>query len=296
MCSMATKIKTHDRISVKAIHPVIGAEVSGVDLSQELDIEVIKSIRDAWHENGLLLFRNQKISGDDQLRFASNFGPIAERHKPKPGANIKEVGEAPDWVNLMLVTDKKDEDGKPVGGLGHGEMWFHSDKCYHERPHRASFLYGIEIPKQGGHTKFSSLYGAYDNMRGELKKKLAGARVMQGYDYRNVERLDLNIDLDNIFHFSQPLIVTNPGSKKKALYVSRLNSMWIEGMVRDESEKILSELFDITEDQNNYYEHIWQPGDLMMWDNLACLHARTDWPKDQTRMLRRCTTLGEPLG
>lgn len=133
-------------------------------------------------------------------------------------------------------------------------------------------------------------------MRDDLKVRLADARIMQGYDYRNVERLDLNINLDNIFHFSQPMIVTNPGSKRKALYVSRLNSMWIEGIDREESEKILSELFELTEDPNNYYEHVWKPGDLMMWDNLACLHARTDWPEDQTRMLRRCTTLGEPLG
>ena len=293
---MATQVSQQNQIMVTPIHPVIGAEVTGVDLSQELDEITIRLIREAWYDHGILLFRGQNITGDEQLRFASNFGPIAERHKPKPGANVEQVGEAPDWVNLMMVTDKKDEDGKPVGGLGHGEMWFHSDKCYHERPHRASFLYGIEIPREGGHTKFSSLYGAYNNMRDDLKVRLADARIMQGYDYRNVERLDLNINLDNIFHFSQPLIVTNPGSKRKALYVSRLNSMWIEGIDREESEKILSELFELTEDLNNYYEHVWKPGDLMMWDNLACLHARTDWPKDQTRMLRRCTTLGEPLG
>ena len=293
---MATQVSQQNRIMVTPIHPVIGAEVTGVDLSQELDELTIRLIREAWYDYGILLFRDQNITGDDQLRFASNFGPIAERHKPKPGANMEQVGEAPDWVNLMMVTDKKDEDGNPVGGLGHGEMWFHSDKCYHERPHRGSFLYGIEIPREGGHTKFSSLYGAYNNMRDDLKVKLADARIMQGYDYRNVERLDLNIDLDNIFHFSQPLIVTNPGSKRKALYVSRLNSMWIEEIDREESEEILSELFELTEDPNNYYEHVWKPGDLMMWDNLACLHARTDWPEDQTRMLRRCTTIGEPLG
>ena len=293
---MATQVSQQNQIMVTPIHPVIGAEVTGVDLSQELDEITIRLIREAWYDHGILLFRGQNITGDEQLRFASNFGPIAERHKPKPGANVEQVGEAPDWVNLMMVTDKKDEDGKPVGGLGHGEMWFHSDKCYHERPHRASFLYGIEIPREGGHTKFSSLYGAYNNMRDDLKVRLADARIMQGYDYRNVERLDLNIDLDNIFHFSQPLIVTNPGSKRKALYVSRLNSMWIEEIDREESEEILSELFELTEDPNNYYEHVWKPGDLMMWDNLACLHARTDWPEDQTRMLRRCTTIGEPLG
>ena len=289
---MATSLKETSAITVTPIHPIHGAEIGGIDLSKKLDANTVEAIRQAWHDNALLLFRGQELSGDDQLRFAEHFGTIAERHQPKPGAT--KVAAA-DWTNLMMVTDIKDEHGKPVGGLGHGEMWFHSDKCYHLRPHRASFLYGIKIPTEGGHTKYASLYGAYDNIPDDLKRRLDGARVMQGYDYANTNRLDLDIDLDNIFHYSQPIFVTNPGSGRKALYVSRLNTMWIEGMERDESEEILAQLFDITEDPANVYEHVWRPGDLVMWDNLACLHARTDWPEEQTRMLRRCTTLGEPL-
>lgn len=290
---MATKLSDYGTLTVTPLHPVIGAEVDGVDLSKELDAATVEAIREAWYDYSVLVFHNQDITGEDQLRFAEHFGTVAERHKPKPGAS---ASDSPDWTNLMPISDKKDEDGKAIGALGHGEMWFHSDKCYHECPHRASFLYGIEIPSDGGHTKFASLYGAYDNLPDDWKHRFDGARVMQGYDYGNNERLDLDINLDNIFHFSQPMFVTNPGSKRKALYVSRLNTMWIEGIDRDESEKILAQLFDATEQSSNYYEHIWQPGDLVMWDNLACLHARTDWPDEQSRMLRRCTTLGEPLG
>ena len=69
----------------------------------------------------------------------------------------------------------------------------------------------------------------------------------------------------------------------------------LEGIDREESDKILDELFDIIEAPDNYYEHVWKAGDLVMWDNLACLHARTDWPDDQKRELRRCTTRGEKL-
>ena len=289
---MATSLKDTSAITVTPVHPVIGAEIGGVDLSKKLDGATVEAIRQAWYDHSVLLFRDQDITGDEQLRFAEHFGTVAERHKPKPGATKV---EAADWTNLMMVTDIKDEEGKPVGGLGHGEMWFHSDKCYHQRPHRASFLYGIKIPTEGGHTKYASLYAAYDNIPDDLKRRLDGARVMQGYDYGCDQRLNLDINLDDIFHYSQPIFVTNPGSGRKALYVSRLNTMWIEGMERDESETILAQLFDITEDPAIVYEHVWQPGDLVMWDNLACLHARTDWPEDQIRMLRRCTTLGEPL-
>jgi len=290
---MATKLKETGTITVTPLHPAIGAEIGGVDLSKALDAVTIEAIRQAWYDHAVLLFRGQEISGEDQLRFAAHFGTIAERHKPKPGASSH---DSPEWTTLMPISDKRDEDGKALGGLGHGEMWFHSDKCYHERPHRASFLYGIEIPSEGGHTKYASMYAAYENIPADLRRRLEGKRVMQGYDYGCDQRLDLNINLDNIFHFSQPIFVTNPGSGRKALYVSRLNTMWIEGMDRDESERILHQLFDIAEDPAITYEHVWKPGDLLMWDNLACLHARTDWPDSQSRMLRRCTTLGEPLG
>lgn len=291
---MATRLKdtvTPD-MSVTPLHPVIGAEVRGVDLSRPLDSATIEAIRNAWHRYTVLLFRGQNISGEDQLRFAGHFGPIAERHKPKAGAS---AGDSPEWTNLMPISDKRDAGGKALGALGHGEMWFHSDKCYHQCPHRGSFLYGIEIPREGGHTKFASLYAAYERIPADLRRRLEGAMVMQGYDYAATARLKNDINLENIFHYVQPIVITNPGSGRRALYVSRLNTMWIEGMDRAESEAILAQLFDITEDPEFIYEHVWQPGDLLMWDNLACLHARTDWPDGQSRMLRRCTTLGEPL-
>lgn len=289
---MATSLQDPGTITVTKLHPAIGAEIGGVDLSRELDAETVETIRQAWHDHAVLLFRDQDISGEDQLRFASHFGTVAERHTPKEGSSGT---QSPKWKTLMPVTDKKDEDGNAIGALGHGEMWFHTDKCYHRRPHRASFLYGMEIPSEGGHTKFASLYAAYDNLPEELKKTADNAWTMQGYDYAASARLNLDINLDNIFHCVQPMVITNPGSGRKALYVARLNTMWIEGMEREESEKLLDQLFDITEDPAIIYEHVWQPGDVVMWDNLACLHARTDWPDGETRMLRRCTTLGEPL-
>lgn len=287
---LAEKIET---LAVTRLHPLIGAEIRGVDLSRPIDADTLEQIRDAWHAYTVLLFRDQNLSEDDQRRFASYFGPVAKRVPPKPGAPGAEGSLV--WDDMMMVSDKVDADGKPLGSLGHGEMWFHTDKCYHRRPHRATFLYGVEIPSEGGHTKFSSLYAAYDNLPAELKRRLVGAWVMQGQQYGVGRRIDITLPLESTHHCLQPIFVTNPGSGRKALFIASQNSMWIEGMDREESEALLQRLFDIAEDPAIIYEHVWRPGDLVMWDNLACLHARTDWPTEQRRTLRRCTVEGEPL-
>jgi taurine dioxygenase len=280
-------------ITVKKMHPFIGAEVRGVDLSRPLDADTLRQVKDAWHEHAMLVFRDQNLTEDDQRRFASYFGPVAKR-VPPPASSPKR-NDVVAWDDMMMITDHVDANGKPVGSLGHGEMWFHSDKCYHRRPHRATFLYGIEIPSEGGDTRFSSMYAAYERMPEDLKRRLEGVTVMQGYQYGHGNRIDLNIDLASIHHCSQPLIITNPGSGRKGLYAASVNTMWIEGMDRAESEALLRQCFDIVEDDAIIYDHKWRVGDLIMWDNLACLHARTDWPQEQKRMLRRCTVEGEPL-
>ena len=279
-------------ITVKKMHPFIGAEVRGVDLSHPLDADTLRQIKDAWHEHAMLVFRDQNLTEDDQRRFASYFGPVAKR-VPPPKGSIKVETVA--WDDMMMITDHVDANGKPVGSLGHGEMWFHSDKCYHRRPHRASFLYGIEIPTEGGHTRFSSSYAAYERLPAEVKRRIDGAMVMQGHQYTTGRRIDFTVDIATMHHCRQPMVVTNPGSGRKGLYVTSQNTMWIEDMDRGEGEALLTELFDLAEDPALIYEHVWRVGDLVVWDNLACLHARTDWPSDQRRTLRRCTTEGEPL-
>ena len=278
-------------LAVSKLHPLIGAEVHGVDLGKPLDENTLRFVKKAWADFTVLVFRGQTITPEDQRRFASYFGPLAERLKP-PKTSAKKL---PNWDDLMIISNEISDKGEALGALGQGEMWFHTDKCYVERPHRASFLYGLEIPTEGGRTKFTSLCAAYERLSDDLKKKVQGRMVMQGHQYGAGRRIDVNADLSTIHHHRQPLVVTNPDSGRKGLYVAGQNTMWIEGMDRAESEALLNQLFDLVEAPDLIYEHVWQVGDLLMWDNLACLHARTDWPKEQIRKLRRCTIVGEKL-
>ena len=274
------------------LSPAIGIEVRNLDAGKPVDDEKASNLRRAWAENRILLLRNQDLTEQQQFAYARIYGEVAARVKPP----VEKRSYRADPENPMqIVTNAIDNNGKPIGSLGDGEMWFHTDKCYVKKPHRASFLYAVEIPSEGGHTKFASLYNGYERLPEELKKKLVGRKVLQMYDYTKTEPGDLNQPLEDLLHYWQPVFVTNPDTTRKAVYISRLMSRRIEGYSDDESQAIIDAVSDVVEAPDNIYEHVWTPGDIIIWDNLSCLHARTEWPRDQRRTLRRVTIKGEAL-
>ena len=269
----------------------IGVEVRGVDLSQPIDAENADALRKVWTENSILLIRGQELDDEAQYAFARVFGEIAPRSKPP----VEKRDYVPDPENPMhLITDQVDEKGRRLGSLGHGEMCFHTDKCYEEKPHRASTLYAMEIPSEGGHTKFASLFRAFEILPDDLRKKLEGRRALQVYDFGTVP-VGTDVNIDELMHYWQPIFVTNPDTGQKALYINRLMTSRIEGLDKAENREVLEILWDIIESPDNMYEHVWLPGDIIVWDNLSSVHARTDWPQDERRTLRRCTIQGSAL-
>jgi taurine dioxygenase len=289
---MATQLESPSELTFRPLSSVIGVEAEGVDLSKPLDPAIFAELRRAWAEHSILLIRGQDLTEEDQFRFARNFGPIAARPKPP----VEKRGYVPDPENPMhLVTDRVDDEGRRLGSLGHGEMWFHTDKCYVAAPHRASLLYAIIIPDEGGHTRFASLYNANENLPVDLRQKLEGRRALQVYDYTTTAVAEADQRLEDLLHHWQPVFVTNPDTGRQALYVNRLMTAQIDGMTPQESRETLDLLCDLIEAPDNVYEHVWRPGDIIVWDNLSSLHARTDWPEDQRRTLRRCTIEGEEL-
>lgn len=289
---MATRIHQTVPVELAPLSPTIGVEARGVDLRAEPDEATRQALRTAWAENSILLVRGQDLTEDEQFAYARVFGEVADRVAPP----VEKRSYRADPTNRMqLITDRLDDQGRPLGSLGDGEMWFHTDKCYVEKPHRASFLYAVEIPSTGGHTKFASLYNAYDRLPPALREKLEGRKVLQLYDYGKAAHANLDQNLNDLLHYWQPIFVTNPDTRRRAVYVSRLMSVRIEGMDDAESRATLDEICDIIEAPDNIYEHAWTPGDIIVWDNLSSLHARTEWPADQRRTLRRVTIRGEAL-
>lgn len=280
-------------MSVVPLHPVIGAEIRGVDLTKPIDMETQAKVRKAFEDHVVVVFRGQDLSDGDQVRAGEIFGKVVVRERPKVG-NLSTQGG--DWNTPFMYVTNIVENGKPLGSFGDGEMWFHHDTSYYEEPHRATLLYAQKLTSWGGETCFANEYAAYDMIPRKLRDRLEGKKVLQVHDYKRRERLDLDvIDLGKVRHQVQPIFITHPATGRKSLYVSRLMTARIEGMPKAESEEILAQLFDISEDPSIVYEHKWKIGDLVCWDNWCSIHMRKDFPREEPRLMRRCTIVGQAM-
>jgi taurine dioxygenase len=272
-----------DTMQTRPLSPALGAEIMGVDLSEPISDELFAKIQDCWHQNLVVLFRDQHLSEADQVRFAERFGPLAISHTRR----FTTANPA-----VMLISNIR-ENGKQVGALPDGEMQFHSDQCYQEKPAMASMLYAIEIPRVGGNTLFANAYKAYETLSDDIKHRLDGRKAMHAYDYDNASMKRGTKINDGVPHFAHPAVRTHPATGRKALYVNRLMTVGIEGLPEAESDELLNVLFAHQEDPAFIYEHVWRLSDLLMWDNRCALHARSDFSSDERRLMRRVTVLGE---
>ena len=270
-------------LGVRQLSPALGAEILGIDLRDDIDARVFAQIRDAWHQNLVIVLRGQNMSEEDQVRFAEKFGPPAVIHTKQFVRNHPAV---------MLISNIR-EDGKPIGALPDGEMHFHTDQCHQERPAMASMLYALEVPRAGGNTLFANGYTAYETLPPEIKRRIDGRKALNAYDYETAATKRGTRLSQSVPSYAHPVVRTHPPTGRKALYVNRLMTVRIEGLPAQESEDLLAMLFDHQERREFIYEHVWRVGDLVIWDNRCTLHARTDFSPDERRLMRRVTILGE---
>ena len=272
-------------IEILPLTDTLGAEIRGIDLARPVAPEIALKVRDAWYQHVLLLFRNQEMSNEQLKRSTEWLGEAGEITMPPDRR-----GDAD--LSIALISNILDENGKPIGALGDGEMWFHHDNSFTLAPDKATFLYAVELPSEGGHTLFGNCYRAYDELPEELRKEIVGRRVLQVYDY-TVREVPDTTNLGDVPHCWQPAVVKHPVSGRNALYVDRLMSAAIDGMGPGDGKALLEKLFPYVERTD--YEHVWQPGDYVIWDNRCSVHARTDFSADQRRLLKRGKVAGEEL-
>jgi taurine dioxygenase len=276
-------------LQTRPLSPALGVEIKGVDLSQPIDDATFDAIQQLWYEHCVVCLPGQQLGDLDQVRFAERFGELAMTLHKYEAVKVHPA--------LMYVTNEK-KDGKYVGALPDGEMYFHSDMCYLERPCMATMLYAMVIPKEGGNTLFANTYKAYEALPEATKQRLAGLKAVNVYDPNNSNYAGMRTRIvsepsPTARSYAHPIVTTHPVTGRQALYINRLMTESVVGMSHEEGAALLEPLFDHQEQPQFIYEHHWTPGDVVIWDNRCTLHARTNFSASEPRKLRRVTVKGD---
>lgn len=266
------------RISVKPLGDALGAAITGIDLSQQLDDVTIARVRDAWREYLVLVFPGQHIGPEAQTIFCRAFGKLKVI---QPAAH--QIAGQP---YVKYVSNIQDPAIKAVHESG--EMQFHADQSYLKVPCIATTLYALEVPKVGGNTLFINCYDAFDALPDDLKKAIAGRKALNVFDGNVVSarRGKTDSDAPRYWH---PMVWIHPETGRESLAVNRMMTQAIEGLVDTEGNALLQRLFEHLEQDRFIYEHVWAPDDFLMWDNRCTLHARRAFDPQERRLLRRIT-------
>jgi taurine dioxygenase len=285
----------------------VGAEIRGVDLSQPVPEDLQETLRRAWSEHLVLLFRDQDLTSDQYLQAARIFGEpqIGAARAYYEKAGMKSVRNSLPQPELSVLSNL-DKNGNPVkenDGLGSLEVVWHTDNSYIEQPPAGSTLYAREIPSDNsGKTSFNNQYRAYEELPADLKKAIQGKRSKQdasrnsaGVLRPGVKKPEKPEDVPGPMH---PLVRVHPVTGRKALYLGRRRiwpSQYIEGMPQDESEALLNKLWAHATQEKYKWTHEWRVGDLLIWDNRCAQHYREPVNSEQRRVMWRSQFQGEPV-
>jgi taurine dioxygenase len=265
-------------MDVRPLGQALGAEILGVDLHAGIDGETAAQIRRVWLDYQVIVFRGQELSGEEQVRATRVFGELQLAYSTiRNGTEVNYIG------NFLAP------DGKP-GARGDGIFPFHQDGVYRERPTRATFLHALAIPSKGGNTAFASTYRAYEGLSAEMKERCEGLSVVHCYYKSGHNGVG---EKQMIERYTHPLVVAHSETGRPLLMCDREMSESVVGLSEAESATLLDELCSAMERPENVYEHVWQLYDLVVWDNLATAHARTDFDPAEKRMMQRTTVLGD---
>jgi taurine dioxygenase len=268
-------------LSTKNLEP-FGVEVD-LDLSNELDESVADQLRELlWHRH-LLVFRGQTFTFEQQIALMKQFGPV---HRDDGTAS--DYGSSANKVNTDYVSIDAE-----VGFLGAVQLAFHQDLAMSPQPLIALSLFAVDVEPDTTSTMFVDATDMYRGLSPELQQRLEGLDSLHifpsqgdGSRTRSTSAGGSPVDL-NLPHTNHPVVMTHPESGEQILFVNPLFTDHVIGLDDSTSEEVLASIFERAYQPENIYEHRWDVGDLVLWDNLAVQHARGDQTHVTRRTLRR---------
>ncbi len=285
---MATRVKEiHRRITVTPLAGALGAEIAGVDLTEDLDDETLREIHQAFLDHLVIFFRDQALTPEQQIAFGERFGTL----------HIHPF--IPNLDNYPQIIRLESKESGPAQMAYQSNTW-HTDLTYEAKPPMASILHGLEIPEAGGDTMWNNLYAAYEGLSAPMRGFLDGLTAVhnivssmpadfmeQSWAPKQLQRLQ-----EKTPPVEHPVVRTHPETGRKCLFVNRNFTSHIAGLHRKESDVLLAYLYEHAEQPEFVVRFKWRKHSLAMWDNRCTQHyALVDYRSKRT--MHRVTVCGD---
>lgn len=263
-------------LTVSKLHPSLGAEIAGIDLSQPIDAATREALSQALAEHLALVFHDQRLTPPQYLAAASAFGPPMRQHYSQH--------HMPDFPDIGLVWHRN--------GQRPAERW-HTDHTNRERPPAATLLYGVEIPSAGGGTSVANMRAAYAALPEDERGRLDTLRTVNSLDEHHTDTREEDREKYGrpIVH---PMVRTHPVDGSRAVYFHVTKAMYIEGMTPEASKGYMNDLLERMIRPDIVYHHVWRKGDVLVIDDRATMHrAHGDYDRSESRVLWRIIAEGD---
>ena len=268
---------------IEPIGPTIGAEIHGLDLSRQIDPATADALEEALVAHKVIYARNQHITTAQHVAFGRLFGEL-EVHPFRP------EGEFPE---IMVLDNHKDN---PVLST---DVW-HSDTTFRECPTKYSILRCLVIPETGGDTLWADMCAAYDGLSPAIRNMIDGLDAV--HDFKNFRALftDSDEDRKRLREMEElypkpthPVVRTHPISGRKAIFVNPQFTLRINGLKPDESDALLSLLYEQSHVPEYQFRLRWKPGTIVLWDNPSTQHYAANDYYPNRRTMERVAVIGD---
>lgn len=282
-------------MNITPLSPQFIGEVTGFDLRDPMDAEQVAAVISAMDTYGALVFRDQSLDDDAQMRFSENFGPLetsrrAKRldYKARLDVQMSDISNLDETGKILEPTDYR-----LMSSLAN-RLW-HTDSSFKRAPARYSLLSSRVLPSKGGETELADMRAPYDNLSDNRKAEIEdyicehsifNSRAILGFTNFTKEKHE------GLPPVPQVLVLTHPGLKRKSLYLAS-HAGSIQGMPVPEAKILLLDLMEHATQRKYVYTHRWKPGDVLMWDNRCTMHRGRWHEPTEVRDMRRTTVSDE---
>ena len=270
----------------------LGGEIVDLDISNKLTQDQINFINQSWDERLVLVFKKQNLDDHKLINFSKYFGEL-----DPPGPNPYGITFLPEFPEINVISNVKNEQGTPLGNLGDGEAVWHADMTYLQLPPKAGILYALEVPENQGNTHFANMALAYSELSNKLKEKIDDKILIHDSAHNSAGMLRKGYsEVDNPSETpgaKHPMVITDKNTNKKLLFLGRRPHAYIIGLELEESENLLNEIWEHATQEKFTWTQKWEKGDLLMWKNLNVLHKRDAFDPNTRRVMHRTQIKGE---